>query len=466
MNWLRGETPAADVSSAERQGYASPRSVQYQTQAELDADGAEGLPPSDSDADRLKHSKRRELTVEDYVAVVLNAKVKAGCKILENGKVCIEENSVYGAAILLPQIARSFGYPLDLTIKAVRAYIYLLLSVMIVCYLLLFMSKEENVIDNFAGQMFLCDFGVAFATEEGPGGMGPGGTDITAARMYSFNDWTTRKFIRDSLKILFPKEADRIDEVVDPGEYGVESHWCRLLCCFVFMLSITQELDLLSNMAKLLYHIPTVNEPWVILNDHDVNDSADRWLNHMTIKVAGMSRGWKIFNLLVVLCPKAFVFYLTANTGTTFLMESSGIDDVIVNSVALGFLLTLDDLITTSIQSASVKHFLTRCEGFELYDVAEGVNLQEDDVVELYISKEKTTTKHSLLTVIPQKLVVVFGFCVGFVLKYYVQHCDVVEGRWVSKTMYLPVSVSWDLIKAVFPGFVVTEEEPYWTMPK
>merc|ERR1712039_1096437 len=150
--------------------------------------------------------------------------------------------------------------------------------------------------------------------------------------------------------------------------------------------------------------------------------------------------------------------------GTTFLMESSGIDDVIVNSVALGFLLTLDDLVTTSIQSASVKHFLENCDGFELYDVSEGVGMQEDDLVDRYA--QEGSGIRLLPRLIPQKLVLVLFMTCLFVLKYYTAHCDVEEGRWISKSMFLPVTVEWNLIKAVFPFYEVNEDEPYWTMPK
>ena len=43
---------------------------------------------------------------------------------------------------------------------------------------------EENVLDNFSGQPFLCDFGVGVtASEYGPGGVGPDGTSVIAPRL-------------------------------------------------------------------------------------------------------------------------------------------------------------------------------------------------------------------------------------------------------------------------------------------
>jgi hypothetical protein len=102
---------------------------------------------------------------------------------LDKSKFGIEFGSIYGAALLLPQVARSLGWPLDMTLRAIRMYVYLAIAVTIQVYLLCLLSKEEFVMDSFAGQMWLCDFGVGrVAGKEGPGGIGPGGTAITPAR--------------------------------------------------------------------------------------------------------------------------------------------------------------------------------------------------------------------------------------------------------------------------------------------
>ena len=40
---------------------------------------------------------------------------------------------------------------------------------------------------------------------------------------------------------LFPQMQDEIDKNVDPGEYGVESYWCRLVCIFIFVTAILDD---------------------------------------------------------------------------------------------------------------------------------------------------------------------------------------------------------------------------------
>ena len=56
------------------------------------------------------------------------------------------------------------------------------------------------------------------------------------------------------------------------------------------------------------------------------------------------------------------LWIMTASTGVTFLMETGGIDDIIVNSVALGFLLQLDETITDAMMSSEVNDLLDECK--------------------------------------------------------------------------------------------------------
>lgn len=413
---------------------------------------------------------RRHMSLQEYELELAKAKIYGGLKVLESGKVGVEQSSVYGAAMLLPQVARSLGWPREITVKAIRAYIYLFMSIGVVCTLLLYMSKEENVIDGFAGQMFLCDFGVGMdASREGPGGIGPGGTSIIASRMYSYTDWVTRNYVTSSLKALFPGKEAEIMHHSDPGEYGVESYRCRLLCCFVFMLSIAQELDLLVDMLRLLYYVPNQNEHWVLLGDQhpDERDPAEKWLDQVQVKIAGMSVPWKIANFTLVFLPKCVVFVLTASTGTTFLMESSSIDDMIVNSVALGFLLEIDELMTSAVQSISVKHLLKACESFPLYETSDVGVLEDDKIIEEFQRQPKTSAISFIVHVMPYRLIVVVLMTTIFVVRYYWQHCNFHDGRLVSKPMYLSKSVRWTLLNAIFPGLVPSEkeDEPFWTMP-
>ena len=59
----------------------------------------------------------------------------------------IETGSVYGAAILLPQLARTLGWPRELVVLAFQSWVYLFLCIIVHGWLLMFIAKEENVME-------------------------------------------------------------------------------------------------------------------------------------------------------------------------------------------------------------------------------------------------------------------------------------------------------------------------------
>merc|ERR1712046_372415 len=82
-------------------------------------------------------------------------------------------------------------------------------------------------------------------------------------------------------------------------------------------------------------------------------------------KVAGMSYCWKIINIVCVLVPKMLAFVVTARSGVQFLMETSGIEDVIVNCVAVFFLLRIDEMMYDHVTDAMTRAMMERIEDFQ-----------------------------------------------------------------------------------------------------
>jgi hypothetical protein len=154
-----------------------------------------------------------------------NAKLAAGKAIsilsrLEEESYCgLETTSVYGAAVAMPQIARSSGWSGTLTAMAIRAYLFLFLNIALQAFLLSMIGMEQLVMYPFAGQMHLCNFGSDVPTcPAGVDCQGPGGTSFSYPRLYSFDIWSTRMFAKASLQALFPQRKSDIDALVDPGE--------------------------------------------------------------------------------------------------------------------------------------------------------------------------------------------------------------------------------------------------------
>ncbi|CAE7407178.1 unnamed protein product [Symbiodinium necroappetens] len=335
----------------------------------------------------------------------------------------------------MPQLARSAGYPKNLVILCIRCYTFLVVNYICQGLILYMIAKEELVWDAFAGQMFLCDFGRSAGDcvddPTGPNCVGPGGTTYAPARIYSWSVWSTRIYVRDALKAVFPEKAAEIQELVDPGEsLGVNEH--------AKSIRGWSEMDLCK------------------------------------LKVAGMPLAWKIINIFLVVLPKLLLWSLTAQAGITFLMETSTIDDLVVNSVALAFILQIDELLCSELMPETNRAIVDMLEDYELqgYEEANTVEQMKDsELLEEYEEKLKRDWSWmELANFIPFKLLLVTAFTVLFVELYYWRNCvRGPDGGMVSKNMHYPqstrfsCSAQYSLVACA--GFTITEHSstrPCW----
>lgn len=232
-------------------------------------------------------------------------------------------------------------------------------------------------------------------------------------------------------------------------------------------------------MAKLLIYTPSKNESWVEFKsdtdfDHSKPTKRKDWLDEVTVKVAGMGYGWKTFNAFFVLLPKAFLACYTAKAGVNFLMETAGVDDIIVNSVALSFLLSLDELITSALMSLEARTLLLKCESRPILHGEEEEEMMSDEqVLERFYNQQRLSGGGWMLTLKDLffrkyvKIYIVIIVTSALIFEYYHAHCEDKGGRWVSKDMHSPKSGQFSILNAFLPEiFPIDEtEEPFWTMP-
>jgi len=410
------------------------------------------------------------------------AKMIGSLGVEEQHKIRLDRG-LYGAALMMPQLARSAGYPKNLVILCIRCYTFLIVNYIAQGLILYMIAKEELIWDAFAGQMFLCDFGRDAGDcaqyPDGPDCKGPGGTTYEPARVYSWGVWSTRVYVRDALLAVFPDRADEIRSKVDPGEYGIESYWCRWLCCALFTATLLGDLVGSINILRIFWDIPNKAESWM---DYEVPNWAEKeqakairdWseVDLCKLRVAGMPLSWKILNLFVVVIPKLILWSLTAQAGITFLMETSTIDDIVVNSVALAFILQIDELLCSELMSETTKTIVNMLEDYEMRSYEEATAFEHKDDSEILQEYEEKLQRDwswlELFLFIPFKLLLVVMFTVGFVFLYYRQHCvRTEEGGLVSKPMHYPLSTDFSFMTAFFQGLfpLSTEEKPFWIMP-
>jgi len=328
--------------------------------------------------------------------------------------------------------------------------------------------------DKFAGQMNLCNFGALIEScPHGPNCIGPGGTNYKdAGRVYDYNSWVTRNFVRDSLKQLFPDKADIIHASIDPGEYGLENYWVRFVCVFVFMMSVMSDLRSTMDMAYIFYSVPTEEGMWVEYcvptwaSKEKVKEFQEKSeLDFVRFKIAGMPRPWKIFNVVAVIIPKLWIWKTTAQNGVMFLMETAGIEDVIVNVTALTFILNLDEMLFQNFSHKALHHILEHLEPWLIENTDEDEHFSVEKNFDTVVEQRKGAV--FTFGLIPMRPVLTLLLSAFFIGEYYYCFCQMSEtGGLVSKAQALPKDQTYPLLAFAFPFYEpVSEETNYWSPP-
>merc|ERR1712217_42860 len=179
---------------------------------------------------------------------------------------------------------------------------------------------------------------------------------------------------------------------------------------------------------------------------------------------------------MVIVIPKAFLFKQTAETGIKCLMETSHISAIIMNSVGLAFILSLDELIYTTLMSEDVQTIVELCEDYPLYDIRKScvgdmTNMDDDSLLKSYASSQTCWSfgLKDLNMPLPIKLAGAVILSSILILMYYDNFCMMsASGRLVSIDMHLPNSVVYGWATAFLPNIFPHQEEEaaYWQMPK
>lgn len=373
------------------------------------------------------------------------------------GTLTLETSSVYGAVVAIPQIARCMDWNLTLSLLAFESVMILAINYFMQVSAIILIGEASQVIDVLAGKMHLCDFGKDLGScPNASGCVGPGGTSIEAKRLYAFDIWAVRNYVRQALVDLFPDLQDEIMNRVDPGEYGLESYRGRLLACFLFMLVEVRDFFKIYDFAKLLWHLPTQAEEWISLSTESLKVSGDsNRLESLRFQVAGMPMYWKVTNVVIVILPKVFLWYSVCWIGVRWLMETSGILNAILGAITMDFVLTFDELLYDSLANPAIKYIMNQIGDYALPHPAAGSDTN---------SRRKRCLRYAMLA-LPRRLILTLGLLATYIGRYYVLNCKQLEdGTWVSKDMHMPKSSYFSLMEFL-TNSVRQDADPYWTMP-
>mmetsp|Transcript_34678 Transcript_34678/g.103029 ORF Transcript_34678/g.103029 Transcript_34678/m.103029 type:complete len:459 (-) Transcript_34678:30-1406(-) len=413
-----------------------------------------------------------------------NARIAAGkamgylLKMELEGAAGVEKTSVYGAAIAIPQIARSVGWSTTMTGLAIRAYVFLLFNYFLQLFLLSVLNEELHLFNPLSGRMHLCDFGAHISNC--PGGLncrGPTGGNYSYPTLYTFSAWSVRVFTRDALVELFPDRVDEIYKRIVPGEFGVEDYYCRVACCLIFMMAVYGDLKGTLSLWWLLQHVPTRADPWITyevpqFTTKEMAKKVKGWteLDLVKFKVAGMPLHWKVFNFFLIFLPKAFIWWTLVTSGFHFLMETADIIDCIVNCMALTFVLEIDETVFERLASVASKHMMYNLEDMQLYTTDDMENETDEEAFERFHRDEADPMEHKvhlLFLIVPGRLIGIILFVCLFIFQYYNAECvRSAEGGYISKDLYLPTDVGYNPFVWLYPSLREHTTTPIWRIPE
>eukprot|EP00928_Gymnodinium_smaydae_P085966 TRINITY_DN6971_c0_g2_i3.p1 TRINITY_DN6971_c0_g2~~TRINITY_DN6971_c0_g2_i3.p1 ORF type:complete len:454 (+),score=54.56 TRINITY_DN6971_c0_g2_i3:64-1425(+) len=391
----------------------------------------------------------------------------------------LEKGSVYGAAVAIPQVARSSGWPGSMIALTVRTYLFLAINIAMQIFLLTMIGEENHIMANFAGQPHLCNFAAnMLECPDGPNCEGPGGTSFTPARLYDYDIWNTRVFVREALKGLFPDKVHEIERVADPGEYGMENWYCRVCCLFLFTMAVYSDLRSTGSLVVLLKSVPSKPEKWISYAEPAWDENKEHakslhgWteLDLVSFSVAGMPAVWKIINLVIIVLPKFVIWICLVSSGFHFLMETATITNLIVNSMALSFILNIDEMVFEAFSTVAVQHIMGSLDDHKLYDSGVEETETEDACLQRYYDNEQGSARcrACMRWIVPRRLIYALILMMVFYLRYFWTNCIRREdGSWVSEPLMEPEGVNYNFFGFLNPAFLnYVGDTPLWKMPE
>jgi len=398
----------------------------------------------------------------------------------------LQEDSIFSASLAVPMIARSTGYARSFTVTAIKLMCLTLLCIMIQAIVLekLYRTAMRKM-PKLDGQPGMCTYG------QDPGSAdkayGPSGVlydPLEANVEYDFDMYIIRNTLAEMLLHEPFKSKNLTNPRIGPVEYGLESASCRLVCIAVFALGIFQHYQYIAAVVGFLWNSPTTFKPWD-LGDRDTEAETERWIEcqedklliredkvtkairkaeaavsnvankmsnaevyqpsrtgeeveaaetieemeHTSFKMNGMPWSFKfLWAWPLTMCIRAPLIVAVAYFGLVFLMSTGSIVDLLLNSLALNFLLEVDVLVFTAFGTGMSKDILARMEPFVLEKDAIPGETKAN-----YISMQGTELEYSTFGllrkifqgVFPMLALIVVAYGIHFI--YFVNNCTMVR---------------------------------------
>mmetsp|Transcript_60080 Transcript_60080/g.127277 ORF Transcript_60080/g.127277 Transcript_60080/m.127277 type:complete len:441 (+) Transcript_60080:130-1452(+) len=307
----------------------------------------EELPPDGDEEDAPETGESFSKVRSEAAALAAFRMASARAVSTRNAGLLVPKDSLYGSVIVLPQIARALGNHPTYVGKATVAWICL--------GLVLFM--QGIFVYEVYGMVARTDKCCAADPEwcEGKGYVNGGRpswdfTGVFPDRWYLCHLWNT----------------------------GNENHQIlRKLCVVAFVVCLFKDMRQTSEMANLLWELPTGPGTWMVVTpadeevirvDAEGHHTIHREVDHqIKWQVDSLQLHWKILTLIFVLLPKFTIFCFLYFYGSMWLLSVSDHQELITNAVALVFVLELDEAVFAAVTTSDVQQQMDNLQPWSPY---------------------------------------------------------------------------------------------------
>jgi len=128
--------------------------------------------------------------------------------------------------------------------------------------------------------------------------------------------------------------------------------------CFLIVILLIWWMSMVEELRRVIAH-------WVVVGLFPTLPPQGRLpveYSEESIKVNSMAMTHKVITLLANVLPRTIIAIWISIAGSEFLLRADDYENLILNSVALGFLIEIDNMLFAAISSDAVKEWVGRCE--------------------------------------------------------------------------------------------------------
>lgn len=200
---------------------------------------------------------------------------------------------------------------------------------------------------------------------------------------------------------------------------SAEVHWLRKICVLAFIVTMFKDARQSFEMFRLMYALPSEKGDWLVVTETEeitarkdkggARTSADYQVGY---QVEGMTSFWKVLNIVLFLVPKLIIWVGLFWNGSIWLMNTPDRDELILNAVSLVFVIDFDEVLYAAVTESDTQQRMEDLQSWkpEPEQTSDGEPSSTDSEGEKSTSRAKTILRCSFDALIFQIVLAVLSF--------------------------------------------------------